>query len=225
MVLTPEAHPSVFKDLRQDHEADFEIEPAVASSNAPPSDLDPTTAAWLTYLRPESPSPVNPFHGNADVRITRARVWMVGMTTTSDNNKHDVHLTHLGQERFTTRTNKPFPTLDPNVPGSDYITHDPVPVHCVYNAEGLKYDPVKRKFLTGSFEGAWGLVDSSIGLPNPGTVPKNCLYAPIGPFGQWRIKVRPQDNPGLDLSGLNMIVIEFHGFARRLDEEPGSVES
>ena len=37
-------------------------------------------------------------------------------------------------------------------------------------------------------------------------------YAPIGPFGTWRLRVVPNDNPKLNLSPLKRIIIDFHGF-------------
>jgi hypothetical protein len=54
-------------------------------------------------------------------------------------------------------------------------------------------------------------------------LPTEGAYAPIGPFGRWRISARPADN-GMEiddksmLSELTAIVIDFHGFSETFND-------
>jgi uncharacterized protein YodC (DUF2158 family) len=203
VVLTPETHPDIFSGLKNNLRADFEIEPATRASYTPEHDFEPTTAAWsLSNDQPKSPSRTNPFHGRCDVRLTRARPWMVGMSTTTG--KHDVYLFHLGPERFITDKDGAFPGEDSEE--SRYFTHEEIPIHFVYEPGGLKYDPTMKKLTTGAIhKHTIGAEDANIGLADAarGGLPPNVQYAPIGPFGRWRIRVRPEDNSAV--SGLQLI--------------------
>ena len=65
------------------------------------------------------------------------------MVTT--NNTHTVTIEHLGQERFQTVEDDPFP--EPSEAGP-YLTHDPVKTTFVYDASEYQFDPSQ------GFEGA-----------------------------------------------------------------------
>jgi len=227
VVLTKEKYPDLFDDLQFDGWAEFELEPATKASKAPSSLFAPTEAAWYGSTRPQlSPSHVNPFHGMADVRITKVRVWMVGMTTTTDY--HNVTLIYLGQSQFRTRKNLPYPErrsptaeTDQDKRDPEYVIQEPVSIRFNYKAEGLNYDPQKEKdpFTPGRLFGnnLAGTEDGNLSYAGTGDakLPSQKEYAVIGPFGKWRLEVlREENNPGLDLSKLTMIVIDFHGFHR-----------
>ena len=91
-----------------------------------------------------------------------------------------------------------------------------MPIPFNYNAAGLSYDEATGTFTPGKLFGRMvGSEDGDLGFPNDwiGGLPSGGKYAPIGPFGKWRLIVRiTEDNRKLDLDKLTMIVIDFHGF-------------
>ncbi len=218
VVLTKKTHPDFFADLRSSREAEFELEPATKSSVVPKSSFAPTDAAWC-YERPEFTAAArNPFAGMADVRLTKVRVWLVGKANTLD---HKVILTHLGSEQFRTPDDKPYPErVDPAEKDQDertpeYIFHEPVSIPFNYNAKGLRYDERTSAFTPGQlFHGVVGSQDGDLGFPKSGIsdLPAAGKYAPIGPFGRWRVEVPENLNPSLKLADLHAVVIDFHGF-------------
>jgi hypothetical protein len=151
---------------------------------------------------------------------------------TAAGRAHHITITHLGYERFRTAGDKAFPGGD----GPDaYVDHLPFKRTVRYNPAGLRYDAGKARFHPGSFKGLPDMEDGNLddlGLRaaataaagNPGAamplaLPSSGKYAPIGPFGRWRIEARPRDNGLGDddrsmLAGLSAIVIDFHGFYR-----------
>ena len=48
-------------------------------------------------------------------------------------------------------------------------------------------------------------------------------YAPPGPFAMWTIVVDPDQNPGLDMSGVNLINLEFRGAGYSFGSQPVAV--
>ena len=41
------------------------------------------------------------------------------------------------------------------------------------------------------------------------------VYAPIGPFAKWRLRVRPQDNLKVNWDNVKAVVIDFHIFREK----------
>ena len=226
VVLTRNSHKDFFDDLESYYEAEFTLEPATKASTTPSPIFTPTNAAWCGSTRPNFPPNLpNPFHGKANVRLTKVRVWMVGMTTSTGD--HSVILEHLGAEQFRNQYDLPYPArTDPaSEPNQDKrqpvcVRHKPVPIPFNYNSEGLSYDPAQKyPFTPGKLFGknVAGAQDGDLGFPKEGdaTLPQQSSYAPIGPFGRWRLIVRPEDNGDpkiLSFADLNTIVIDFHGF-------------
>jgi hypothetical protein len=216
VILTPERHPDVFDDLRDFDEATFRLAPARRTSIAPPRLFDPTPAAQRyddEALPPENAE--NPFNGKADVRLTKVRVWLPGMKTT--NGKHQLTFEHVGREVLSRRDGRLYPDARADQPAQGerpMVVHAPVAVPLVYGSSGMALDLEKPAFtpgsldVSGSEDGDLGYsVEAVLGLPGSDTG-----YAAIGPFAIWRLTVRTEDNPGRDLSGLQAVVIEFHGF-------------
>jgi hypothetical protein len=81
VVLTRDRHPFIFEGLELLGMVSFRITPATRRSQAPPM-WEPTVAVSTceTWLDPNGP---NPFHGRADVRLTKIRVWLVGFKTSA----------------------------------------------------------------------------------------------------------------------------------------------
>ncbi|MBV9672709.1 MAG: collagen-like protein, partial [Verrucomicrobia bacterium] len=224
IVLTPNSHEQFFKDLLAQSWAEFELNPATKASTEPLPTYSPTTAAWCGTERPiYAPNAPNPFHGKPNVRLTKVRTWMVGMTT--GNTAHEVTTTHLGQEQFRTKADVPYPARtvpagepDLNKRNAEYVQHKATPISVKYDPTDLRYDPaksVKEAFTPGSFTSKWltASKDGDLGFPSSGlaALPSKAEYAPIGPFGKWRVDV--SGNGGLDLKGLTAVIIEMHGFS------------
>jgi hypothetical protein len=220
VVLTKKTHPDFFDRLEFSGEAEFELEPPTRKAMVPNSNFAPTRAAWCGSNRPDFvATQPNPFAGMADVRLTKVRVWLVG---TENGLDHRITLTHLGQEQFRTPDDKPYPgRLDPpeeedeDKRKPEYIMHEPVPIPFNYNAKGLRYDAETQSFTPGRlFGGVVGSQDGDLGFPKDGIsdLPDAGKYAPVGPFGRWRLEAPENLNPQLDLSDLHTVVIDFHGF-------------
>jgi hypothetical protein len=220
VVLTKQTHRTFFSDLRMFREAEFELEPATKSSVAPKLIFAPTKAAWCGSDRPDfGPKMLNPFAGMADVRLTKVRAWLV-----SEYNElyHKVIITHLGEEQFRGPDDKPYPRRrepaeerDQDKRKPQYILHEPVPIPFNYCAEYLTYDEETRDFTPGRlFGGIEGAQDGDLGFPNSGIsdLPAAGKYAPIGPFGRWRLEIPKNLNPDLKLADLYAVVFDFHGF-------------
>ena len=151
--------------------------------------------------------------------MTKVRAWLVGEENNLD---HKVIITHLGQEQFRKPDDKPYPKRlepaeerDQDKRKPEYILHEPVLIPFNYNAEGLSYDEETHDFSPGRlFDGVVGSQDGDLGFPKNGIsdLPAAGKYAPIGPFGTWRIEVPAKLNRKLKLSDLHAVVIDFHGF-------------
>ena len=232
IVLTPNSHKQFFKDLLDQSCAEFELEPATKASTEPFPTYGPTTAAWCRTERPiYAPDAPNPFHGKSNVRLTKVRTWMVGMKT---DTAHEVLTTHLGEEQFRRSDDVPYPARtvpagerDLNKRNAEYVKHTQKPIPFRYDPTDLRYDPEKpanQAFTPGSLTSTrvTELEDGDLGFPSSGlaALPGKSEYAPIGPFGKWRVEVRPQDNHGLDLKGLTAVIIEMHGFSDIFPKNP-----
>ena len=224
VVLTKGFHPDFFAELVSSGEAEFELDPPTKNSEGTKDDpFRPTNAAWSGSERPPQDLYFNPFAGMADVRLTKVRVWLAGEENTLD---HNVRLIHLGDEQFRGRDDKPYPKrLDPPEQEDQdqrkprYVRHEPVPIPFNYNAEGLSYDEKNRAFRPGKlFERVVRSQDGDLRFPENGISDVAAIgkYAPIGPFGKWRLEV-PRTENSLDLSTLNAVVIDFHGFHQTFD--------
>ena len=217
VVLTPEAHPWLFRQLHTHGLADFEILPATKRSPAPTTLDTPCDAVRPAPITPvanagSAPAPViaNPFFERANVRLKAVRPWVEGMPTTNGN--HMIVIEHLGQERFRTVDDQPFPA--PSTAGL-YLDHDPASITFSYNAGEYRFDP-KLGFAAaalhhGADQGDGSLVFNKAAEEAGATLPESATYAPIGPFGVWRLRVDPKDNPGADLKTISRIIIDFQG--------------
>jgi hypothetical protein len=86
----------------------------------------------------------------------------------------------------------------------------------------LKYNAKNRKFTPGKlFARTVGSQDGDLRFPKDGIsdLPGAGEYAPIGPFGKWRLRVPKLENVSLDLSTPNAVVIDFHGFHQTFDTD------
>ena len=141
VVLSKESHPEFFDDLISDNWADFELEPATFASTAQPT-YAPTTAAWTGKTHPKfEPAAPNPFHGRANVRLTKARPWIVGMQTSTGN--HTVDLIHLGEEQFRRADDVPYPPRDADDKPA-YVVHTPQTIGFSYEPRRTELGPRER---------------------------------------------------------------------------------
>ena len=223
VVLTPEAHPWLFRQLRNTGGvADFEILPATNASPAPATLEAPCDAVrQVPITKPDAvdlsdseteAEIANPFYDRANVRLTAVRPYVEGMSTT--NNIHSVQIEHLGQERFQTVDDEPFPA--PSQAGP-YLNHDPATISFKYNASEYRFDP-KLGFAAAALQHGADLEDGSLQFneeaAEAGAKLPNCAsYAPIGPFGVWRLRIDPNYNPGADLKTISRIIIDFRGYS------------
>ena len=167
VVLTPEAHPWLFRQLRNTGGvADFEILPATNASPAPATLEAPCDAVrQVPITKPDAvdlsdseteAEIANPFYDRANVRLTAVRPYVEGMSTT--NNIHSVQIEHLGQERFQTVDDEPFPA--PSQAGP-YLNHDPATISFKYNASEYRFDP-KLGFAAAALQHGANLEDGSL---------------------------------------------------------------
>jgi hypothetical protein len=138
-------------------------------------------------LEPGKPPAHAVFAGLANIRITRVRPWVKGMK--SNNKIHHIIITHMGKESI----------VRPDGHIMEF-SHTPVPTTFLYNA---------KKGL-----GKWKSIEED------GTIVEtegDKTFAQIGPFTRWRIGIYPNHNNNLDLSGLEEIILEFHGGNHTID--------
>jgi len=140
----------------------------------------------------------HPFAGWANVRLTKARAWMVGMSTKSGN--HKVDLIHEGEETVVTVEDQPY-----------RLKHYAKQISLEYDGRDLASDyeningnirvkHVAKKFKRGGSDGDLFK-----------TLDKKHI-CPIGPFATWTVSVTKESNLGLNLSNCNVIALEFHGY-------------
>ncbi len=219
VVLTPAAYPWFFERLLRCGYADFELVPAQQTSPAPATHDAPTAAVQPVPIIATAAAPPpgdgdatpNPFNDKANVRLTAVHPWVEGMTTTNDN--HFIVMEHRGQERFRTVNDDSFPA--PSLAGS-YLDHEPVSIAFQYNASAYAFD-VHKGFAAAAVQEGEGFQDGSLVFNRQAAeagaeLASAVSYAPIGPFGMWRLHIDLKDNPGADLKKVSRILIDFQGY-------------
>jgi hypothetical protein len=213
VVLTRSEHGFIFEALQLIGSARFRIAPATGNSRAPEPSEWVATRAVTPCDKLADPDGPNPFHGKADVRLTKVRVWLIGFKTRAA--RHTVTLHHLGSELLCTPANDIYPPDDGRhgdgaTGGRPRINHAELKVPFSYSPDGLRgpegFHP-GRLDVDGAQDGDLGF-SGNVGL---GLGSKDC-YAAVGPFADWRLVVRERDNPGADWGGCHTIVLDFHGF-------------
>lgn len=126
----------------------------------------------------------SPFADWADVRISTARPWIIGATTTGGD--LTVSITHSGNEVFADPSN--------NVTG---YTHESITATFEFE--------ISSKAILRDADG-FGVVQSG-----SGGYYNTSDFAPPGPFTVWTVTIDPDQNPGLTMSGVNEIDLEFRG--------------
>lgn len=145
------------------------------------------------------------FSGWHNVRITQVRVWLPGATVDEDavNGPYlNIDITHLGDEKFVAGTARK--------PDVYSYTHEPVrfpfnyktkSVHTLADCLGTKMGSKQAK----DGEGLVALMGADA----------KYAVAQVSPFASWRIDISAfeSDNPGLDLTKVKDVYIEFVGFS------------
>jgi hypothetical protein len=218
VVLEPGSHPAIFRQLTRCGWAELEILPAAKSSQSPATHETPTGSVRAVSavdvpadVADESLPPVNPFHGKANVRLSRVRVWIEGMKTS--NGTHSIAMQQCGPERLRTAADEPFPAAS----AGRYLDHDSIlTVNFAYDATEYGFDSnrgFRAAALSEGFDTSDGNLAFNQAAAEAGAVlPVPSTYAPIGPFGVWRLCVDPNDNPNLDLTQVRRIIIDFQGW-------------
>jgi hypothetical protein len=203
VVLTRSTHPLLFRSLERIGSCDFVLDAATPESVLPASDEEPTLAARM----PDEPytGRENPFAGKANVRISRARVFMEGARTS--NGRLVVRLVHRGSERLCRPDGDLFPSA------TEDLIHSEVASGFEYRIGQYRYDeeygfPAEVIDLSGmagfgDFSGVGDVQDVRVS------------YAGVGPFGHWEIALSENENPGLELAAIDRILIDFHGSCER----------
>jgi hypothetical protein len=137
----------------------------------------------IPVVKPGTTAEQSPFAGMADVRVTLVRAWIDGVKTSSG--QVQVRITHTGREQIASAA------------GAIYtFTHEPV--------------TKLFKYVIGG--GGGGVIEeANFGCAQTTADDQTAIYAALGPFTTWQIKVEEADNPGLDLSALTGVRLEFHG--------------
>ncbi len=131
----------------------------------------------------------NDFAGMADVRLTKVRVWINGAKVDKGKDGRNlltVTLTHTGDpDTILDQNNNQFPFI-----------HDSKSMLISYDLEVFE----KEGMTMNLFE------DGDIGQKDNGST-----YALVGPFTWWQVSVHEKLNPGLDISDVDSVCLEFHG--------------
>ncbi|KAL1889080.1 hypothetical protein Sste5346_009145 [Sporothrix stenoceras] len=162
--------------------------------------LQETNEALLTI----TPQAHTDFLDMANVRVTQVRVWLLNATVSA----HDpdaphpryplrVKITQCGDDTIWTPDGKPC-----------VFRHTPVTMHFSY--ETIKFNETKGIF-SGAPDPVYGRQDIEHDYAGGPSVPGAADKPPIGPFGVWKIVVRKDVNPGLNLTGVTAGWIEFCG--------------
>ena len=217
VVLTREKHGKFFENLELWSKASFHLAPATKRSQTTLSVLEPTEAAFTGDTFPEE-NVRHPFYGRSNVRLTKVRAWMVGMTT--PNGIHMVNIQHCGREILYLRDNTPYPArmndgdFEAPLPLNKVVqvAHAPVSKTFVYGSAGLALDLAKSTFSKGKLRGISGAQDGDLNYSENAELglPGEKAYAAIGPFATWQLDVPISTNA--DFSQMNAIVMEFDGF-------------
>jgi hypothetical protein len=165
------------------------------------ADLKKNGVASFTIAAPTQNSTVseNPFSLHANVRISRVRIWVMGVNTTDRMCR--VRARHKGYEvvRAVNKALVPF-------------SHEPVDLVFVYdwtkvlwNMQGEYVENPEPALLHASTDGD---------LTYKGDYAGSRYLPLIGPFAEWEITVSDKDNKGLDRSKITAICFDFHGFSQ-----------
>lgn len=143
-----------------------------------------TVSVPVPVVTQSTPASGSPFADWANVRISTARPWIVGATTTSGN--LTVSITHNGGEAFADPSNN-----------LTWFTHEPITATFEFE--------ISNSAILRDADG-FGVVQSG-----SGGYYNTADFAPPGPFAMWTVTIDPDQNPGLDVSGVTEINLEFRG--------------
>ena len=144
------------------------------------------------------------FNEHAEVRVIKVRAWVLGIHT-SDNMCY-VIIKHMGNESFRREDRT---KVD--------LTHDPV--------EGIQFTYDWSKVLW-NFQGDY-VESPELSLLHGGTDGDlhlhgklaNSDYLPlIGPFAEWEISIKDDDNANLDRSKITAICLDFHILSKTVEK-------
>ncbi|KPM39263.1 hypothetical protein AK830_g7308 [Neonectria ditissima] len=147
------------------------------------------------------------FADAANVRLTQVRVWLLGAAVPPNPDEGDSHrlkveITHLGGE-----------TVWNTAGDALAFSHEPTTLQFVYDAAIFN----ANKTPSGDPRLVYGLQglekDFADGVPKPNDRP------PLGPFADWRIQVRRDTNPGLDMRGVTKVLLEFCGRNQKMEKK------
>ncbi|KAF3040477.1 hypothetical protein E8E12_005139 [Didymella heteroderae] len=132
----------------------------------------------------------------ANVRLHQVRFWITNAATRADDTDRQllsVNLTHTGTERIVSSSGTSFK-----------FTHAPVDIGFAFDCRGVTSIKATKASLihgTQSIEGDY-----------KGATPATAnSVAPLGPYTIWKITIKEQENPGLDLSRADAMYFEFCG--------------
>ncbi|MEA2326268.1 MAG: hypothetical protein QOE68_1227 [Thermoanaerobaculia bacterium] len=133
----------------------------------------------------QSNQPANPFVDKVNVRINKARPWLTGATVTPGNDGSEmisVDIIHTGGEWI----------ISSDGVTKNRFTHEPILQTFTYNqAVSPQAIQIDTDFAKTDDQGN--------------------AYAAPSPFTIWTIVVDPNENPGLDMSKVTQLEIEFWG--------------
>ena len=203
VVLTPEAHPDIFKNLKNYGVAQFEIDLPTPSSTLPKSKDEPTLAAHGPDAKRTDSSTAHPFATRANVRLSRVRIFAEGL-----KDMPSIHLVHDGTERFVCQDGSVFPRSTGSVFANEKVLqHEPIVLSYQYTAKWYGFDP-DYGFAANVVElGTTDYGDLQIKMKDV-----DYAYASIGPFAAWRLFLAA----GADASLITRILIDFHGMSQEL---------
>ena len=139
---------------------------------------------WLTISANTDPTiTTNPFADMCNVRLTSVRLFVEGAKLTDPNGILHIDIQHTGTEYINDETGFPL-----------NFTHDGYRTQFRYKVADKSYGPS----VPGTSDGIIGVVDGDRAL--------------LGPFTTWKIDILQSMNPGLDLSGITGLWVEFEGF-------------
>lgn len=132
------------------------------------------------------PAHYSPFAGKSNVRLTVVRAWLHGMQsdfTRAEEQPQVIHITQLGKEDIADRNSQLFQFEHANL------------------STVFRYDATRNPL-----EDERGIIEDGHMTDE---ISEDIAY--VGPFSRWRISVHSRLNPGLDVSEVKKLVIEFRG--------------
>jgi hypothetical protein len=141
-----------------------------------------------------------PFHGKTNMRLTRVRAFFPGVSNGGE--KLTVRLTHNGPEWVRA----------PDGEVTEYRHRE-----CAF--EFTCTPPKTGDFLNetqgwveASVVEQGGSVGGALTLPKDKAQLAGCTYRPIGPFTDWAIELRADENRHVDRTKIDRMVLDFHGW-------------